>query len=171
VKASSKVILLFLMLGLALAGPAKQTNVRVRLDNSDWWSLNRSADADDSINLEKREFTKSNFQIVGIDLNDRMFSNAAARLGTSTIVERGDASTGRHQACYVSADGTPSVHLIFEQGEVNFTFYIFSDGPVWEGIDRCVTSKRVSLSLATASGLHLGQTRVVLTATREDTLR
>jgi hypothetical protein len=41
---------------------------------------------------------------------------------------------------------------------VEFSFYLFADGPDWEGGDRCVTSNEISRSLATASGLHLGQT-------------
>ena len=94
----------------------------------------------------------------GIDLNDTMFSKAAAQLGASTIIERGDASTGRHQACYVSAGDKQQVHLIFEQGEVDWTFYVFSGGHVWQGSDQCVTSRRVAQNLATASRLRLGQT-------------
>ena len=152
-------VFVFLLLDFPLAGPATQTNHPVRLyDNSDWWSASRNTDSDEDIHTERREFTKSTFRILGIDLSETMFSKAAARLGAATTIERGDASTGRRQACYVSP-GDRQVHLIFEQGEVDFTFYLFADGPVWEGGDRCVTSKEISRSLATASGLHLGQTR------------
>jgi hypothetical protein len=158
VRVSRTGVFVFLLLGFPLAGPATQTDHAVRLnDNSDWWSASRNPDSDENIHAEKREFPKSNFQILGIDLRDTMFSKAAARLGTTTIIERGDASTGRSQACYVSP-GDKQVHLIFEQGEVEFTFYLFADGLVWEGSDRCATSKEISRSLATASGLHLGQT-------------
>ena len=158
VNASPKGIWLFLWLGFSFAGPARHTNPDIGLDNSDWWSINRSPDPDDNINPETREFAKSNFQILGIDLNDAMFTKAVSRLGTTTFVVRGDASTARRQACYISSDGGQGVHLIFEQGEVDYTFYVFSDGPVWNGSDRCLTSKRISLSLATSSGLRLGQT-------------
>jgi hypothetical protein len=158
VKASRKGILLLLVLGFPLAGPATETTNTIRLDNSDWWSANRSPDSDNNIKPEKREFAAANFQILGIDLNDTMFSKAAAQLGTSTIIERGDASTGRHQACYVSSGDKQQVHLIFEQGEVEWTFYVFSGGRAWQGSDQCVTSKRVAQNLATASGLRLGQT-------------
>jgi hypothetical protein len=150
--------LLFLLLSFPLAGPARQTTPDVGLDNSDWWSINRRVDPDDNINPETREFSNSNLQILGIDLNDTMFTKAISRLGTTTFIVRGDASTARRQACYVSSDGRQRVHLIFEQGEVDFTFYVFFDGPVWKGSDRCLSSKRISLSLATSSGLRLGQT-------------
>jgi len=61
-----------------------------------------------------------------------MFERAAAKLGISAIIERGDASTGRSQACYVSARDGAKVHLIFEQGEVDFTYYMFVGGPAWD---------------------------------------
>ncbi len=64
----------------------------------------------------------------------------------------------RQQACYVSAQDGTKVHLIFERGEVDFTYYLFVDGPDWDGSDRCVRTNLISRSLATASGVHLGQT-------------
>ncbi len=158
VDASTKWILVFLLLGFPLAGAARQTKRDLGLDNSDWWSIDRNPDPYNNIKPETREFSKSNFQILGIDLDDTMFTKAASRLGTTAFIVRGDASTARRQACYVSSDGRQRVHLIFEQGEVDFTFYLFSDGPVWKGNDRCLASTRIPLSLATSSGLRLGQT-------------
>jgi len=87
-----------------------------------------------------------------------MFTRAATKLGKATMVQRGDASTGRQQVCYASLGAQEQVHLIFEQEEVGYTFYLFTDGPAWEGADRCVASNAISRSLATASGLHLGMT-------------
>jgi hypothetical protein len=156
---------LFLLLGFPLAGTAAQAGDTVRLqDNSDWWSENRSLDSDESIKTQEREFSKTNFQVLGVNLGEAMFSRAAAKLGKATTIERGDASTGRRQACYVSLGTHDKVHLIFEQGEVEYAFYLFADGPAWEGANRCVASKAVSHSLATASGLHLGQTRAQVIA-------
>jgi len=150
---------LFLLLGFPLAGPAMQTADTVRLqDNSDWWSTNRSTDSDESIKTEERELARSNFQVLGINLGETMFSRAATKLGKATAIERGDASTGRRQVCYASSGTQRKVHLIFEQGEVDYSFYLFADGPAWNGADRCVDSKAISRHQATASSLHLGQT-------------
>ena len=127
-------------------------------DNSDWWSVYSSSDSDKKTNLQEREILSSNFQVLGIGLDEAMFSQAAAKLGEATHVERGDASTGRDQACYVSAGSGERVYLIFERGEVDFTFYLFAGGPSWNGIDRCTASNLVSRTVSTASGLHLGLT-------------
>jgi hypothetical protein len=150
---------LFLLLGFPLAGPATQTDDAVRLnDNSDWWSTSRSPDSDESIKPQERELARPNFQVLGVNLGETMFSRAAAKLGKAATIERGDASTGRRQVCYSSPGIQDKVHLIFERGEVEYTFYLFSGGPNWEGSDRCVNSKAISTSLVTASGLRLGLT-------------
>jgi hypothetical protein len=151
--------LLLLLLGLPLTGSATQTTDTVRLpDNSDWWSETRSPDSDEEIKTEKRELARTNFQVLGINLGETMFSRAATKFGKATTVERGDASTGRQQVCYASSGAQDKGHLIFEQGEVGYTSYLFADGPTWEGADRCFVSKAISRSLATASGLQLGMT-------------
>lgn len=151
--------LLFLLLGAPFAGHATQADDAIRLsDNSDWWSTNRSSESGEENKTEARELTASNFRVLGVSLGDKMFDRAAARLGRAKIVERGDASTGRRQACYMSLGGQEKAHLIFEQGEVDYTFYLFADGPLWEGADRCVESNAISNHLATATGIHLGQT-------------
>jgi hypothetical protein len=150
---------LLLLLGLPATGPATQTTDTVRLhDNSDWWSETRNPDSDGDVKTEKRELARTNFQVLGINLGETMFSRAAAQFGKATTVERGDASTGRQQVCYASSGAQDRVHLIFEQGEVGYTLYVFADGPTWEGADRCFVSKAISRSLATASGLRLGMT-------------
>ncbi|HYK39291.1 MAG TPA: hypothetical protein VEU98_04665 [Candidatus Eremiobacteraceae bacterium] len=153
-----KELFLLLFLSVLSAWPAIQQNDTVRLlDNSDWWSENRTSEPDE-IEPQERGFAKSAFQVLGINLDEKMFSHASSKLGKAPLIERGDASTGRLQACYVSSGATKKVHLIFEQSEVGFSFYMFVDGLLWEGSDRCVPSEKVSPALATASGLHLGQT-------------
>jgi hypothetical protein len=132
-------------------------------DNSDWWSAlaQPDSDADPHIPTQERELAPPNFHILGIVLTEKMFDVAAIKLGKAQVVNRGDASTGRSQACYVSTaedEKEEKVHLIFEQGEVNFGFYLFSGGPDWYGSDRCISSTLVSRRLATASGLRLGMT-------------
>ncbi len=80
-----------------------------------------------------------------------------ARLGLATPVNRGDASTGRIQTCYVSSDAQPPVHLIYERGEVDVTLYLFRGGPDWKGDDLCIKSPHITANVSTASGIHLGQ--------------
>jgi len=143
--------------GLSLPGSATQADNSVRLDNSDWWSLTRSSKPDE-IEPQKRELAAPNFLVLGVNLGETMFRRAAARLGNATIIERGDASTGRRQVCYVSPGKQHNVHVVFEQGELKYTFYLFVGGPGWEGADRCVDSKAIPMHLATGSGIRLGQT-------------
>lgn len=100
----------------------------------------------------------SSFRILGIGLNEKLFERAAAKLGSANIVQRGDASSGRSQACYVSVGDTDKVHLIFEEGEVSFTFYLFVGGLAWYGSDRCVPSNLIMKNVSTPAGLQLGQT-------------
>ncbi len=159
-------------LGLAIVVPlcallAGQWPAHTRRgDDSDWWSSyysapgSKSDDSEDNNNegIQEREIAPSNFQVLGIALDEAMFSNAAKKLGEATETERGDASTGRGQICYVSSQGSEKVYLIFEIGEVDFNFYLFTGGPSWHGIDFCVPSSMVSRSTSTASGLHLGIT-------------
>jgi len=128
-------------------------------DNSDWWSLLRGDDDEADIKFEKREFRESNFHILGIRLAETMFSQANERLGTAATIQRGDASSGRTQACYVSSPNEEQTHLIFEQGEVDFGFYLFAGGPAWSGSDRCLVSSKISRNVVTGAGLRLGQTR------------
>jgi hypothetical protein len=147
-----------LLLVFPLVGLTTQADDTVRLDNSDWWSTSRSSDSGEEIKTQERELASPNFRVLGVTLGESMFSRAATKLGKATTVERGDASTGRRQVCYSSLGPQEKVHLIFEQGEVGYTFYLFAGGPAWEGADRCVASNAISRSLATASGLHLGMT-------------
>src|SRR5579859_1552879 len=157
-------VALLALFGLSTSGPAMQTGPRVSLhDNSDWWSGSRAIESGENIKIQERELASSNFRILGIHLNEDMFKQAAAKLGPATIIQRGDAATGRAQACYVSDQDT-KIHLILEQDEVSFTFYLFSDGRPWDGSDQCAHSHLVSAGLSAASGLHLGQTPSEVTA-------
>jgi len=133
-------------------------------DNSDWWSYTRRPEADDEAISQKREPPASNFQILGFKLNDETFGRATAKLGKATLVERGDASTGRSQICYSSPGKQSKTYLIFEKGEVNDAFYLFSVGPDWKGSELCTESNLVTTNLSTASGLHLGQTNAQVRA-------
>ncbi len=126
-------------------------------DNSDWWSHARSLAFDKKNLVQNREPSASNFQILGIELDDNMFNKIAVRLGKTPIVERGDAATGRSQVCYVSQEDPGRMHLVFEKGEVTESFYLFEGGPGWKGSELCVRSNLVTKSLAVASGLRLGQ--------------
>jgi hypothetical protein len=138
---------------LVQTGPPGYTS-----DNSDWWSYTRRPEADDEAISQKRELPASNFQILGFKLNDETFGKATAKLGKATVVERGDASTGRSQICYASPGRLSKTYLIFEKGEVNDAFYLLNIGPDWKGSELCTESNLVTANLSTASGLHLGQT-------------
>jgi hypothetical protein len=127
-------------------------------DNSDWWSLARTFGNEDEVIPQEGELQDSNFQILGLKLNGETFKKAAVKLGKATVVERGDASTGRSQICYSSPGKQSKTYLIFEKGEVNNAFYLFSVGPDWKGSELCRESNLITTSLATASGLRLGQT-------------
>ncbi len=133
----------------------KQATVHLE-DNSDWWSLTRE-DADaERITFQERELPRTNFQILGLNLDERLMDRAMGKLGVATAVERGDASTARHQLCYVSIGEVTNTYLIFETGEVNYTFYLFSRGSAWNGNEKCFATKALSSKSSTASRLRLG---------------
>jgi hypothetical protein len=140
-------------------------------DNSDWFSGLRPSGSDgelageaDALPLQEREIPPTNFGILGVDISPDMFKSIKEKFGAIHEVQRGDASSGRSQACYVNARGESKVHLIFEQGEVDSSVYLFSGGPDWYGSDRCIPSKLVSEKLRTASSLRLGLTPAQLLA-------
>jgi hypothetical protein len=134
-------------------------------DNSDWWSILGQDDSDSEahIPMQERELAPSNFSILGISLRSRsVLDDAAAKIGKVQVVNRGDASSGRSQACYVSSpendEKAEKLHLIFERGEIDDTFYLFAGGPDWYGSDRCLPSPLISRRLSSAAGLRLRQT-------------
>jgi hypothetical protein len=136
-------------------------------DNSDWWSSYAENPETSNVRAQHRMPAASNFRILGITLGDshnRDFPDVIARLGNAAIISRGDGSRGRSQICYSSTEKSEQVHLIFEEGELENSFYLFAQGSDWSGSDRCVSSKLILTSLTTASGLHLGQTRQQLEA-------
>jgi hypothetical protein len=144
---------LFISVALAIATAAQFAQSPGHGDNSDWWSLLRSDSAGLGIRAQHRKPALSNFRILGFAAGTP-FEEIAAKLGHVTDVQRGDASTGRDQICYVSPAG--DVHLIFELGEVEGAFYLFENGPKWEGENFCARSTKVAKSLTTTSGLRLG---------------
>lgn len=127
-------------------------------DNSDWWSYTGRFEADDETISQHREVPASNFQILGVKLNDETFSNAMIKVGKATVIERGDAAKGRSQVCYMSSANEEKIYLVFERGEVNDAFYVFRGGPDWNGSNLCLDSSLITEKLSTASGLRLGQT-------------
>jgi hypothetical protein len=153
---------LLLFWGFPSAGPAIQLDSTVRLnDNSDWWSSNSVRDGGDSVRTQERVPADTNYEILGIDLTDNVFHDATSKLGKPVIVERENAaSIRRRQICYASDDDAGKVHLVFEQGAFPFGvgFYLFTDGASWTGSDMCLSSKLLSITASTGSGLHLGQT-------------
>jgi hypothetical protein len=155
---------LLLAITLSASGQQQGDNTVRLSDDSDWWSINRGPDSDGDAPTRKGELEAGTLQILGISPDENMFDRAAAKLGKAAVIARGDASTGRQQVCYRSAGTPANVYLVFEKGEVGFTFYLFTGGPTWEGADRCVESKAISNGLATASGLHLGMTPSQLVA-------
>lgn len=147
---------LILFLGthwLEMYGQAAPTN-----DDSDWWSITRLPDDAIHGKFQQREISNANFRIAGVNLRDYSLQAISRVLGEAPTTGRGDASTGREQACYVSSDVAHPTYLIFEEGEVNSAFYLFSETTPWNGRDLCVRSKRVSRSVKTESGLCLRQT-------------
>src|SRR5580704_16015202 len=153
----------FMWTGLATVcvfiGSAVSQGTPVRLDSSDWWSYTRQEELPEQEpfqkpNFQHREPPEATFQIAGVTLGETWdFNEIRSRFGDSTEVQRGDAASGRNQLCYKSAD---NVHLIFEFGEVDGVLYLFKDGPKWKGSELCATSRIVSPTIATASGLRLG---------------
>lgn len=154
-----------IVLGLSLsvlllhASAAQTSAPPYRGDNSDWWSIfqgDQGTSKEPEYRPEHSEPSSLNFEVAGIKLGyDEMFQQAAARFGKTDQVWRGDASTGRQQACYVSDDS--QTYLIFETGELTTAFYIFKGSRHWDGSEHCAKSVLISSALRTGSGLRLGQ--------------
>jgi hypothetical protein len=122
-------------------------------DDTDWWSLVLPRGA--VLGTAKGEDPPiADFTIVGIDLGPGSFDDVIRKLGTSTVVMRGDQGASREQLCYQSSDA--KTRLIFERGEAGEAFYLIGSGPDWNGSKRCVDSALVTETLAVANGLRLG---------------
>ncbi len=133
-------------------------------DNSDWWSEipDEAAAAQPTVKFTKSEPQSGNFRILGLSVWGIMVHWPQAvvhALGRADIVERGDASVGRAQVCYESAEASDGAKLIFEQGECAQGFYLIRDGEPFVGSDRCVPSALVTRKLRTPTGLGIGLTR------------
>jgi hypothetical protein len=141
------------ILALTLAGQALRID-----DKSDWWSLLNENAPEPNIKAGNKPLAKNNFRILGLTVGTQ-FEEIAAKLGKTQSLQRGDASSGREQVCYVSANSRKTVHVIFEFGEAESVFYLITGGKDWNGSDLCHESKQISPTVSTASGLRLGLTR------------
>jgi hypothetical protein len=128
----------------------------VRMDDqSDWWSIPNESSQEPEMKVRGEALATENFQIAGASLENDNPQQVEAKLSKAKPVQRGDASTGRELLCYVSGTAREKLHLIFEYGEVDSTVYLFSGGATWKGMERCVSSPKVSRLVSTASGLRL----------------
>lgn len=124
-------------------------------DNSDWWSILQDDTLPQGAKVSKRRPPDSTFFVAGIELGASSEERQISKeFGKAVQIDRGDASTGRHQLCYVSP--SKDVHLIFEWGEVESVAYLFDATKSWDGQDACVVSQSVSARLATKNGLSIG---------------
>jgi hypothetical protein len=142
---------------LLVVTAAAQQSKRID-DDFDWWSLMRT-DEPVSNKSDRIRTPAGNLQIAGMSLLDpSMSAKLQRKMGHTVEIARGDAATGRHPYCYSSTQG-PKTYLIFEFGEVDSAFYLFSDGLSWNGSEYCKSSSLVTNGLSTPSGLKLGISR------------
>jgi hypothetical protein len=144
-----------LILPLLLAAQDPGTTVHLA-DRSDWWSILNENFYWPIDKPKTEELSADNFEIAGFKFeHDASFRAVRGKFGRAVSATRGDASTGRHQICYVS-DHKPPVRLIFEESELNLAFYLFEEGQSWNGQALCAESSQVTSALRTRSGLGLG---------------
>jgi hypothetical protein len=138
----------------------QQTEHYTRGDDSDWWSsvavFNDIDLAAPRTHTQHRELAASTMSIAGIKLGLGVIAEAQAKFGHAALVSRGDAATGRAQACYLTADS--GTYLIFEEEGEGFgtSFYLFQGGPGWNGSELCRTTSLNRQEIKTADGLRLG---------------
>ena len=113
------------------------------------------------IRVQHRHIVGENLLIAGVNLalKGDFFANVFNLLGKFTTVASGDASTGLEEACYQSSAGDDPTLLIFGEGEVDRSFILTSDHSTWKWKIPCKRSRKISINVATSSGLHLGQTQ------------
>lgn len=134
-------------------------------DGSDWWSIGSEKYSGLVATPLKKQFDTRTFKILGLSLDTIDFDAVVAKLGKASVVDRGDASTGRSQICYASNAGSEQIHLVFELSEgQTSTFYLFRGGPDWNGSNRCVKSSKVTARLSTDTGLRLGLSQMQVEA-------
>lgn len=150
----SGILLSFLLLPLLLG---QDTSKTVRLaDRSDWWSVLNENFEWPNEKLKGEELAAANFEIAGINLKtDSPFRNLRDKFGRAVSAIRSKGTSGREQICYVS-ERSPSVRLVFEQGESNQAFYVFEGGQPWNGQALCAESPQITPALRTKTGLGLG---------------
>jgi hypothetical protein len=133
-------------------------------DSSDWWSISSEHYSGLIVTPLTKQFDTRNFKILGLSLDTVNFDAVVAKLGKASILDRGDASTGRSQICYASNEGSELIHLVFELSEGTSTFYLFRGGADWNGSNRCAKSSKVTASLSNETGLKLGLSRLQVEA-------
>ena len=134
-------------------------------DRTDWWSINNESFRRADVKARSENVASGTFEIAGVSLGSDQVRKLAIRFGKAPIVERGDASAARQQVCYVTGEDSGSMYLIFEFGEDENVFYLFSGGAAWNGRGHCVRTTQLSRSSETASGLRLGLTPAEVEAT------
>jgi hypothetical protein len=140
---------------VAVSWCADSQTVRLS-DRTDWWSINNEGFRRQEIKARNKNIASKTFEIAGVSLGRGQFERLAAKLGSATIIERGDASTGRQQVCYVARQGSGDMYLILEFGEDESVFYLFNNGAAWKGREFCVKANQKSIGSGTGSGLRLG---------------
>lgn len=150
----SALLLSFLISASVLA---QDTSNTVRLgDRSDWWSvLNENFEWPNN-KAKGDELGAANFEIAGVNLEaETPFRNLRERFGWAVSAIRSKGNNGREQFCYVFGQ-SPSDRLVFEHGESNESFYLFTGGQPWNGQALCAGSTQLTSALHTKSGLGLG---------------
>lgn len=111
------------------------------------------------IRVQQGELPTGNFQIAGVNLarDQDVLEQAARILGRAKTTATGDASTFQKTACYRSADADDPTVLLFSNGEVDYSFELTSNHALANKA-RCLPSPKIIRSLATGSGLRLGET-------------
>ena len=142
---------------LCLCALASARTLKLK-DHSDWWSILNESSRGPDIKPSSLDIDAKTFEIANLDLAKLGFDDITMELGKTVRIKRGDASTSREQACYRSANGGTPTYLIFEFGEDESNFYLFTDGVDWKGRSSCAKSKQLSSAISTASGLRLGLT-------------
>jgi hypothetical protein len=151
-------LLTITFVALFLYQTARAQSLRLK-DHSDWWSINNENFHSPPVKPRSGVLDQGIFRIAKLDLEGIKFDKIERTLGTTTHISKGDASTGREQACYRSANEAASVYLIFEFGEDSSNYYLFVDNAPWNGQKYCKKSTEVSEGLSTASGVRLGLPR------------
>lgn len=159
----SRVIVLRLVFCLVLTNVrlpavAKPYHVDYQGDNSDWWTSEQMLHHVPKAVIQAREPAASNFRVAGIELGNDEFSSAASRFGKAPIVERRSPKGHlRRQVCYASHQVSGRIFLIFEESFMEYSAYVFAEGPDWDGRQFCKEVRSPAAAFGTSSGLRVGQ--------------